>query len=137
MEKLNELLHGMTFDFFGSGKHKIEMEKLLETPEAVFLDVRSTEELESIQIRLEHHIQVLWIPIEEIPERTNEIPRDRPVGVFCSSGTRSTIVYLYLRYLGYENVRITPGSYEAITSLLMPGKLHKAISRRDAGQAGG
>ncbi|MBN1903865.1 MAG: rhodanese-like domain-containing protein [Deltaproteobacteria bacterium] len=128
MDKLDKLLQGMTFDFFGSGKHKIEMEKLLETKDAVFLDVRSRQEVESIQIRLEHHIQVLWIPIDEIPERYNEIPRDKVVGVFCSAGTRSTIVYLYLRFLGYENVYIATSNYDAFTNLLLPGKLHKKIT---------
>lgn len=129
MNNLNELLRSMTFDFFGSGKHKIEMEALLATQDAVFLDVRSRQEYESLQIRLEHHIRVLWIPIDEIPDRYAEIPRDQTVGIFCSAGTRSTFVYLYLRSLGYENVRIAPSNYDAITSQLMPGKLYKAIQQ--------
>lgn len=132
MDKLDSLLQSMTFEFFGCGKHKIEMETLLATKDAVFLDVRSRQEWESVQIKLEHHIKVLWIPIEEIPERYNEIPRNEAVGAFCTSGTRSTVVYVYLRSRGYENVRITPSGYEAITDLLMPGKLYKAISARKA-----
>ncbi|MBN1147990.1 MAG: rhodanese-like domain-containing protein [Anaerolineales bacterium] len=130
MNKLDELLKSMTFDFFGSGKHKIEIEQLLAMEDAIFLDVRSRQEWESLQIRLEHHIRVLWIPIDEIPDRYDEIPRDKTVGVFCSAGARSTIVYLYLRSLGYENVRIAPSNYDAITSQLLPGKLHKAIGNR-------
>ncbi len=130
MNNLDELLQSLTFDFFGAGKHKIEMDTLLATKDAVFLDVRSREEWESIQIKLEHHIKVLWIPIDEIPSRYNEVPRDVPVGVFCSAGTRSTIVYLYLRSLGYQKVRIAPSSYDAITNLLLPGKLFKAIRER-------
>lgn len=130
MNNLDELLKGMTFDFFGAGKHKIEMEKLLATKDAIFLDVRSRQEWESVQIKLEHHIKVLWIPIDEIPSRYNEIPRDATVGVFCSAGTRSTIVYLYLRSLDYQNVRIAPSSYDAITNLLLPGKLFKVIHER-------
>ncbi|MBN2345419.1 MAG: rhodanese-like domain-containing protein [Candidatus Aminicenantes bacterium] len=106
------------------------MDALLAEKEAVFLDVRSRQEWESLQIRLEYHVRVLWIPIDEIPERHNEIPRDRTVGVFCSSGSRSVMVYLYLRSLGYEKVRIAPSHYDAITSLLLPGKLHKAIAMR-------
>jgi len=127
---MNELLQSMTFEFFGSGKHKIEMEALLATKDAIFLDVRSRQEWESLQIRLEHHIKVLWIPIDEIPDRYAEIPRDKTVGVFCSAGTRSTIVYAFLRSLGYENVRIAPSSYDGITNLLLPGKLYKAIGVR-------
>ena len=41
MNNLDELLQSMTFDFFGSGKHKIEMDALLATKDAVFLDVKS------------------------------------------------------------------------------------------------
>jgi rhodanese-related sulfurtransferase len=136
MNDLDSLLQSMTFDFFGSGKHKIEMEKLLATKDAVFLDVRSRPEWESVQIKLEHHIRVLWIPIDEVPARHDEIPRDRTVGVFCSAGTRSTVVYLYLRSIGYENVRIAPSSYDAITNLLLPGKLFKVISERKPAPGG-
>lgn len=128
--QFEKVIEGMTFDFFGAGKHKIDMETLLTTKDAVFLDVRSKEEHESIQIALQHHIQVLWIPINEIPGRLDEIPRDVPIGVFCSAGTRSTIVYFYLRALGFENVRVAPSHYGALTDLLLPGKLHKAISAR-------
>ena len=131
MNSLDNLLQNMTFDFFGSGKHKIEMDSLLATKGAVFLDVRSRPEWESIQIKLEHHIRVLWIPIDEIPTRYNEIPRDTTVGVFCSAGTRSTIVYLYLRSLGYENVRVAPSSYDAITNMLLPGKLYKVVAQHE------
>ena len=127
MNKLDELLRGMTFEFFGSGRHKIDMDALLAMKDAIFLDVRSRQEWESLQIRLEHHIRLLWIPIDEIPDRYAEIPRDKTVGVFCSAGTRSTIVYFYLRSLGYENVRIAPSNYDAITSQLMPGKLYKVV----------
>jgi rhodanese-related sulfurtransferase len=130
MASLEDVLQSMTFDFFGSGKHKIEMDKLLATKDAVFLDVRSTPEWESIQIKLEHHIKVLWIPIDEIPARIDEIPRDKAVGVFCSAGTRSALVYLYLRSKGYENVRIAPSSYDAITNMLLPGRLFKTVSER-------
>ena len=134
MNTLEDLLKSMTFAFFGSRKHKIEMEELLATKDAVFLDVRSRPEWESIQIKLEHHIAILWIPINEIPARYREIPRDQVVGVFCSAGTRSAIVYAFLRSMGYENVRIAPSSYEAITNLLLPGKLFKVIVERKTGK---
>ncbi len=136
MNPLDKILKGMTFEFFGSGKHKIEMETLLTTQDAVFLDVRSRPEGESIQLGLKHHIKTLWIPIDEIPERYGEIPRDATVGVFCSAGTRSTLVYLYLRTLGYDNVRIAHGNYDAIISMLLPGKLLKFINAREK-KAGG
>lgn len=131
MNTLDSILKGMTFEFFGGGNHKIEMETLLTTKGAVFLDVRSRPEAESIQLKLEHHLKTLWIPIDEIPERHQEIPHDVTVGVFCSAGTRSTLVYLYLRTLGYDNIRIAQGNYDAIISMMLPGKLLKFITVRE------
>jgi len=137
MDVLDDLLRSMTFEFFGSGKHKIEFEDLMAAEGAVLLDVRAVPEWESLQLKLEHHLQVLWIPTHEIPDRLDEIPHDRVVGVFCTNGPRSAMVYLYLRSQGYEHVRIAPSNYEAITSLLLPGKLLKHLKARGAGEQGG
>jgi len=134
MNDMDHVLRTMTFEFFGAGKHKIEMEKLIAMDDGVFLDVRSVPELESLQLKLEHHIEVLHIPIDEIPDRIGEIPRDRMIGIFCSAGTRSTIVYAYLCTKGYENVRVTLGGYEAVASLVLPGKLLKHIEMKRSGK---
>ena len=93
------------------------------------MDVRSNEELSTISFSLVHHMPVLHIPINEIPERTNELPHDKIVGAFCSSGVRSTIVYLYLRTLGFENVRIIEGGYAELVNEFKPGKLLKHVSK--------
>lgn len=130
MKNLDAILHDMTFEFFGGGKHKIEAEALLSNKAAIFLDLRSRSEWESIQFKLEHHLKVLWIPTEEIPERYNELPREAMIGLFCTSGTRSAMVYFYLLSKGYQNVRIISGGYDSITNLLMPGKLLKSIKER-------
>ena len=127
MTTLDGLIKGLTFEFFGSGKHKIEMEELLATKDAILLDVRAVPEWESLQLKLEHHLPVLWIPTDEIPDRLDEIPRDKTVGVFCTNGPRSAMVYLYLRSQGYDHVRLAPSNYDAITSLLLPGKLLKFL----------
>lgn len=111
---------------------QIEFEDLMAAEGAILLDVRAVPEWESLQLRLEHHLRVLWIPTHEVPDRLDEIPRDRVVGVFCTNGPRSAMVYLYLRSHGYEQVRIAPSNYEAITSLLLPGKLLKHLKTRDA-----
>jgi len=123
MSDMDHVLRTMIFEFFGAGKHKIEMEKLIAMDDGVFLDVRSVPELESVQLRL-----------DEIPDRIGEIPRDRMIGIFCSAGTRSAIVYAYLRTKGYENVRVTLGGYEAVTNLMLPGKLLKHIEIKKAGE---
>ena len=131
MEKINTVLKTMTFDFFGSGQHKIFPSMHLAGKNSIFLDVRSNEEAETINLRLKHHMPVIHIPIDEIPERITEIPRDKVVGIFCSSDVRSTMVYFYLRILGFDNVRIIEGGYSELVHEFKPGKLLKHISKTD------
>ncbi len=134
MNDIEHVLRTMSFEFFGTGKHKLSMEKLLTMDNAVFLDVRSYPEVESLQLKLKHHIEVLHIPIDKIPDHIDDIPRDRTVGIFCSSDTRSAIVYAFLRAKGYENVSIVLGGYKAVASLVLPGKLLKHIEIKKAGE---
>lgn len=125
MEKIDEVLRSMTFEFFGSGKHKVSPSSHISDKNAVMLDVRSKEEHETVAFSLIHHVPVIHIPIDEIPSRIGEIPKDKQVGTFCSSGVRATMVYFYLRALGYDNVRIIEGGYEELVAELKPGKLLK------------
>ena len=134
MEKLNKIIKSMDFDFFGSGKHKVTPSIHLADSNAVFLDVRSREEFETISFNLSHHMPVLHIPIDEIPGHIAEIPEDKNIGVFCSSGVRSTMVYLYLRTLGFENVKIIEGGYAELADELKPGKLLKHLAKKDGGK---
>ena len=64
----------MTFEFFGTGKHKITASDQLSNDNALFLDVRSIEDRNTLSFELIHHIPVLHIPINEILDRINEIP---------------------------------------------------------------
>ena len=127
---MEHVLRTLTYEFFGAGKHKIPVRELFEMKNAVFLDVRSLPEVESRQLNLEPHIEVVHIPTNEIPDRINEIPHDRTLGIFCTAGTRAAIVYAYLRTKGYENVRIVLGGYQAITSFLLSGKILKQIKSK-------
>jgi rhodanese-related sulfurtransferase len=120
----------MTLEFFGAGKHRISPEALFGTKDAVFLDVRSAVEQQSLDLPLEHHVTVLRIPTDEIPDRVDEIPRDSSVGVFCSAGTRASLVYAYLLIKGYRNVRIVHGGYEAVVDAVRPGKLWQHLQQR-------
>jgi len=40
----------------------------------------------------------------------------------------------YLRLKGYENVRVALSGYEAVTNLILPGKLLKRIEMNRAGE---
>jgi len=121
----DDLLKEMTFDFFGSGGHKMSVRQLLSGPDAVLLDVRSDEEIGTLDLPFSHDVTTLRIPTTEIPGRIHEIPADRPVAVFCSAGTRSAIVYAYLRTMGLDRARVLVGGYGEIAEHAKPGKLWK------------
>ena len=127
MLKFENVLKDMDLEFFANGKHKITAEKLFESKDAVFLDVRSKEEVESIAFPLRFQAKCIHVPTDEIPDRLLEIPKDKPIGIFCSAGTRSAIVYAFLRANGYDNVKIIVGGYGEIINMLKPGKIWKAV----------
>ena len=117
----------MDLEFFANGKHKIAVEKLFESKDAVFLDVRSKEEIESIAFPLKFQAECIHIPTNEISDRVSEIPKDKPIGVFCSAGIRAAIVYAFLRANGYDNVKSIAGGYGEIINMLKPGIIWKAV----------
>lgn len=91
------------------------------------MDVRSEEEIESIAFPLKFQADCIHVPTDEIPDRLSEIPKDKPVGIFCSAETRSAIVYAFLRANGYDNVKIIVGGYVETVNALKPGKIWKAV----------
>lgn len=126
---MEQVMKSMTLDFFGKGQHKITPEKLFSLEAAVFLDVRSSEEVASFPFLLGMHkkVQSLQIPINEVPVRMSEIPADILVAIFCPAHVRASIVYAYLRSKGYEQVRVLEGGYAALTDALKPGKILMAM----------
>jgi len=126
---MEQVLKNFTLDFFGKGKHKILPEKFFEIENGFLLDVRSREEAASLLIKMEIHPNIEYknIPINEIPNRIDEIPKEKFVAVFCSAGVRAAIVYAYLLSKGFSNVRILEGGYTTLTEALKPGKILKVL----------
>jgi hydroxyacylglutathione hydrolase len=85
----------------------IAPDRLGDLRDAFVLDVRS---------RSEHaagHVPgATRIPAGSVMWRLDEIPRDRPVVLYCQSGARSAVVASALRAAGYEGVHELEGSYE-------------------------
>ncbi len=69
-----------------------------------FLDVRSQAEFDTWHIP-----HALHIPHTELRRRMDEVPRDRPVYIYCRSGFRSYISYLDLKHRGYDRVAFLSG----------------------------
>jgi rhodanese-related sulfurtransferase len=80
--------------------HPREALTLLSQRQQVFLlDVRTVGEFRQGHLEGAH-----LIPIEQVGKRLAEIPRDRPVLVYCAVGSRSAQVYSYLARRGYPEV---------------------------------
>jgi len=127
MKAFANILKSMDFEFFANGKHKITAERLFESKDAVFLDVRSKEEIESIAFPLRFQAECIHIAIDEVPDRLLEIPKDKPIGIFFFFCTRSAIVYAFLRANGYNNVKIIVGGYVEMIDVLKPGKIRRHV----------
>lgn len=76
---------------------------------AFIVDVR-----EKHEYALGHLKNAVNIPLSEIRERINEIPKDKPVYLHCRSSQRSYNAAMALQNMGYDNVINISGSYLGI-----------------------
>ena len=128
MNEFEKVINSMDFSFFATGKHKIDAASFLASQDAVLLDVRAKEETSTIKLALAHHMNVIELPFNELPSNISQIPNDKFIGVFCSSGIRSAITFAYLKSKGFENVKMVEGGYPQLMDAIMPGKLYKLIN---------
>jgi rhodanese-related sulfurtransferase len=68
-------------------------------PEVYLLDVRTPQEY-----RQAHLADAQLIPIDQIERRLAEIPKGRPILVYCAVGSRSAQVFSYLARRGYPEL---------------------------------
>jgi len=72
----------------------------------VIIDVRERYEYQAGHIK-----GSLSIPLSELRQRINEIPKNRPVYLHCRTGQRSYNAVMALQNLGYDNVYNITGSF--------------------------
>ena len=71
------------------------------------LDVRTPEEVAGGTIK-----GASKIPIDELPKRAEEIPKDKEIVAYCASGARSALATLYLRARGFKANSLDHGIHE-------------------------
>ncbi len=76
---------------------------------AFFLDVREKNEFENGQIK-----GALNVPLSELRERMNEIPKEHPIYVHCRSAQRSYNAVMALQNSGFTQVYNVSGSFLGI-----------------------
>ena len=128
-DTFSKWLSERNFEYWSTGQHKIDPPVFFEKwakGEAVLLDVRAAEERELLRFPF-----ALEIPVNELPARLNEIPRDKLVVTFCSGGDRANVAFAYLHAQGFENIRIMPGGYANLLPEMMPGKVRKTLQAKN------
>ncbi|HEY5941991.1 MAG TPA: rhodanese-like domain-containing protein [Solirubrobacterales bacterium] len=80
-----------------------QAQKLLDDG-AQLIDVRADHEWEVGRIAGATHIS-----LPEIPQRTDEIDKDRPVVLYCRGGNRSSMATAALAEAGFDAVKLTDG----------------------------
>jgi len=90
-------------------------EKLSADPRPLVLDVRQPQEVQADG----RVADSLLIPMNELPARIGELPRDREIVAICKRGQRSWNVAQWLRQQGYDASSLS-GGLDAWTARGLP-----------------
>jgi len=78
--------------------------KMIEEKKAILLDIRFTEEVKTWKMGFG-----LQIPLNELPKRYKELPKDKIIVTACPHKDRSSLAMAYLRTKGYNARYLTDG----------------------------
>jgi phage shock protein E len=84
------------------------VEELYQRNDVVILDVR-----EDFEYDAGHIPGAILVPLGQIPNRLDEIPKDKTVIAVCRSGNRSSQATNFLREQGFDNVHNMTGGMNA------------------------
>lgn len=82
----------------------------------VLLDVRQPREYER-----DHIAGAVFVPLPELADRLDELPRDRPVIAYCAVGGRSSMAARFLAARGFDEVYNLTGGIEAWQGRVVTG----------------
>lgn len=96
-----------SFDYAARAEMKIDskaLASLLVQKKAVLVDIRFKEEVAAWHMGFG-----LQIPLNELPRRLSELPKDKIIVAACPHKDRSAIAMAYLRTKGYNSRYLTDG----------------------------
>ncbi len=79
------------------------------------LDIR-----ESVELAICAIDDSVSIPMQQVPQQLDALPREHPLIVICHHGVRSTMVTEFLRNSGFDNVWNLAGGIDAWARLVEP-----------------
>jgi rhodanese-related sulfurtransferase len=103
--EVDRFLTSIPSDYYTIGSVE-GLKNLLKDTQTVLVDVR-----ESSEYQVGYIPNAINIPLRTLVQSLDQIPRDRPVVVYCASGYRSAIGVMTLHLLGYEKVQGFPASF--------------------------
>lgn len=101
--------------------------------DAALLDIR--EEAERVAAGIEG---ALFIPLGELRSRLDEVPRDKPVVIYCKQGRRGYFAERILRQNGFDAMNLSGGllTWKAYNPVPLPKRNHmEKTPKTDAGAA--
>lgn len=93
---------------------KALLASLPEGSQPVLLDVREPWEVAHAALQIEG-VHTVCIPMQQIPQRLDELPRSQPILGLCHHGMRSLQVVAFLQRQGFEHLYNIAGGIDAWT----------------------
>jgi rhodanese-related sulfurtransferase len=98
---------------------EIDVDRLAQLQRAgaphLIVDVREPLEIDICRIS-----GSLCIPMQDLPNQLQQLPRDRPIVVLCHHGVRSALVTQFLRDRGFDKAVTLAGGIDAWSRLIEP-----------------
>lgn len=90
----------------------VEMLNMIEENKAILVDIRFEQEVDAWRIPFAKHI-----PINELPKRLHELPKDKLIITACPHNDRANIARLYLAMKGYKVKYVNDGLLKVVDYL--------------------
>jgi rhodanese-related sulfurtransferase len=104
-EAFDRFLTGFNYEIRADMKaNSKQLIKMIEEKKAILLDIRFSEEVKVWKMGFG-----LQIPLNELPKRYKELPKDKIIVTACPHKDRSSLAMAYLRTKGYNARYLTDG----------------------------
>ncbi|MFP4222050.1 MAG: rhodanese-like domain-containing protein [Phormidium sp.] len=103
-EAIDDFLSSIPADYYKAGDTQA-LKQVIRRDNPLIVDVREPSEYAG-----GHIPQAINIPLRSLSRNLDQIPKNRPVILYCSSGYRTAIGLTSLQLLGYDNVKSFPPS---------------------------